>query len=189
MRYALGRGFSPAEGLAGGPSVALIAHALCQRRFGSAREIVGGAISPDQERYTVIGILPPEYPFPFPGVDVWITRLMNYGGLQPEQIAQGAGYLRILARLTPGTTLAQARQEVQAIHTHYKAEHTPAMTRTKPTAPVRIMSVGRIPRVMLSYGSCSLKACCSSQRVLPWACFSPAGATATSNTLEFESTV
>ncbi len=122
-RPILGRGFEASEGAAGGPPVALISHSLWQRRFGADRAILGRSIPLDREMYTVIGVLPPEYPFPFPGTDLWITRLIKYGGLQPEQISQGAGFLTLLARLAPGVTMAAAGDEAQAIHVRYKQEH------------------------------------------------------------------
>jgi putative ABC transport system permease protein len=122
-RPMLGRGFESTEGGAGGRPVALISYRLWQRRFASDRSIVGQSIPLDQEMYTVIGVLPAEYPFPFPGADVWITRLSKYGGLQPEQIAHGAGFLRPWARLASGVSLASAGEETQAIHVRYKQEH------------------------------------------------------------------
>ena len=122
-RPMLGRGFEQAEGIAGGRPVALISYQLWQKRFAGDRAIIGRAIPLDQEMYTVIGVLPPEYPFPAPGNDLWITRLMRYGGLQPEQIAQGAGFLNPVARLAPGATLAAAGEEVQAIHVRYRESH------------------------------------------------------------------
>ncbi|HLK70186.1 MAG TPA: ABC transporter permease [Bryobacteraceae bacterium] len=119
----LGRSFRDAEGASGAPGVAIISHDLWQRRMGGDRGILERTITLNQEPYAVIGVMPPDYRFPFQGVDVWVTRLIRYGGLQPEQIQQGAGYLNILARLRPGVTLAQAGEEAQALHEHYKRDH------------------------------------------------------------------
>jgi putative ABC transport system permease protein len=119
----LGRGFTATEGTAGGQPVALISHGLWQRRFAGDSQIVGRAITLDQDRYTVIGVLPPEYPFPYPGVDVWVTRVMKIGVFSPEQIQNGVGYLRLLGRLAPGAKIEQAAEELQALHVHYKREH------------------------------------------------------------------
>ena len=150
----LGRGFTPAEGTAGGPPVALISHRFWQRHFAGDRSIVGRTVALDQEWYTVIGVLPPEYPFPFPGVDVWVTRLIKYGGLQPEQLAQGAGFLRPLARLGPGVTMASAGDEVQAIHERYKQEHPRAPDGTADSrlslAPLQeSITAGILPTLMI----------------------------------------
>jgi predicted permease len=119
----LGRGFSAAEGMAGGQPVALISYGLWQRRFAGDRQVVGRALTLDQDRYTIIGVLPPDYPFPFPGIDLWVTRVMNISVFQPEQIRNGAGYLRLLGRLAPGVKIEQADAELQALHVRYKREH------------------------------------------------------------------
>jgi predicted permease len=123
---AIGRGFTQAEGSPGAAPVALISYTLWQRRFNGDRGVVGQPVTLDQDRYTIIGVAPPDYPFPQPGTDVWITRLAKYGGFQPEQIQNGAGYLRATGRLAPGAGIAQAGDEAQAIHVQYKRLHPAA---------------------------------------------------------------
>src|SRR5262249_40169764 len=122
-RPLLGRTFTADEGSAGAPGVVLLSHDVWQRRWGGDRAILGRTIALNQDSYTVIGVMPPDFRFPFPNVDVWVTRLARFGGYQPEQIQQGAGYLNILARLAPGVTMAQAGEEAQALHEQYKRGH------------------------------------------------------------------
>jgi predicted permease len=119
----IGRGFRAADGEAGAAPAVLISAALWQRRFAGDRAILGRTLPLDQEIYTIIGVMPAEYAFPVPEQDVWITRLMKYGRLQPEQIEQGAGFLNSLARLAPGITVQQADAEVASITRQYRAEH------------------------------------------------------------------
>jgi predicted permease len=119
----MGRGFAAIEGEPGGAPVALISYRLWQRRFAGAQDIVGRVVTLDRERYSIIGVLPAEYPFPVPNVDVWITRMAKFPGLQPEQIEQGAGYLQPIARLRAGVAFAQATEEMQALHERYKRTH------------------------------------------------------------------
>ena len=125
-RPVLGRGFRPEEGESGGAPVALISYALWQRRFGGDPTIAGKALALDHESYTIIGVMPAEYAYPDSAIDVWVTRLMRYGGFQPEQIANGAGYLVSVARLGAGRTLAQADAESAVLIAGYKREHTRA---------------------------------------------------------------
>jgi putative ABC transport system permease protein len=120
---ALGRGFSLAEGDPGGNPVAVISSALWQRRFGGDSAVIGQPLTLASTRYTVIGVMPPEFPFPFAGTDVWITRLMNYSGLQAEQIRNGAGYLTGIARLRPGAGPRQAEAELATLYDGYKRAH------------------------------------------------------------------
>jgi putative ABC transport system permease protein len=59
-----GRGFSAAEDRIGGPPVTILTHGLFERRYGSDPEIVGATIMLDGAPHTVIGILPPGFPYP-----------------------------------------------------------------------------------------------------------------------------
>ena len=76
-----------------------------------------------QDEYTIIGVMPAEFPFPFTGTDIWATRLMSYTGLQAEQIRNGAGYLAAIARLKPGVTASQADAEVRLLGQGYRQDH------------------------------------------------------------------
>ena len=122
-RPLLGRGFRPKEGESGGAPVALISYTLWQRRFGGDRKIAGKPLALDHEVYTIIGVMPAQYAYPDSAIDVWVTRLMRYGGFQPEQIANGAGYLVSVARLGAGVTLPRADAETAVLIAQYRKEH------------------------------------------------------------------
>ena len=122
----LGRGFRSAEGEAGGRPVAVISAGLWQSRFASDPAILGKTLSLNQEVYTVIGVMPPGFPFPFTGADVWVTRLMKYPVFQPEQIRSGAGYLTAIARLKPGVPIERAEAETEVLNRQYRREHPSA---------------------------------------------------------------
>jgi len=119
----LGRAFLPAEGEPGGKPVVLISHRLWQRRFASDPAILGKPINLGQEVYTIMGVAPPEFPFPYDGTDLWLTKLAGYTGLQKEQIRNGAGYLTAIARMKPGVNAAQAAAEVKVLGRQYRQEH------------------------------------------------------------------
>ena len=135
-RPLLGRSFQPAEGEAGSRPVVLIGNSLWKRRFGGDPGILGKSITLDQDVYSIIGVMPPDFSFPFTGIDVWVTRLMNFGGFQPEQIRAGAEFLTSNARLKPGVSIEQADAEgrcsvnitARSIH----APRTPIRTATWP---------------------------------------------------------
>ena len=74
----------------------------------------------------MIGVMPPGFPFPFTGADVWVTRLMKYPVFQPEQIRSGAGYLTAIARLKPGVPIEQAEAETEVLNRQYRREHPSA---------------------------------------------------------------
>ena len=118
----IGRTFTAAEGEPGGNPVAILSHALWKRRFASDPAVLGKPVTLNQTVYTVIGIAPPDFPFPYT-VDLWITRVMDFGGLQPEQIRNGGGYLTGIARLKPGVTPGQAGAELAGLMEQYRHQH------------------------------------------------------------------
>ncbi|HEY2016312.1 MAG TPA: ABC transporter permease, partial [Bryobacteraceae bacterium] len=73
--------------------------------------------------YSIIGVAPPDFAFPFRGTDIWVTRLMNYNGLTAEQIRNGAGYLTAIVRLKPGASATQAAAETKILGQQYRQEH------------------------------------------------------------------
>ena len=91
-------------------AVAVLSHGLWQRRFGGQASAVGQTLRLDSVLYTIIGVLPPWFQFPERNVDAWVP-------LQPrtEDQRSGAFWLRTVARLKPGVSLAQAQQEMNAI--------------------------------------------------------------------------
>jgi putative ABC transport system permease protein len=91
-------------------AVVVLSHGFWQRKFGGQETAVGQTIRLDGVAYTVIGILPQSFQFPERGVDAWVT-------LQPNQDDRrsGAFWLRTIARLKPGASLAQAQDEMSAI--------------------------------------------------------------------------
>ncbi len=104
-----GRAFVAEEFQPGRDQVAIISHRLWQSRFGADPQITGQAVTLDQQRYTVVGVAPPRFEF-FPTADL-LTPL----ALTAKDIRNTDYHLNIVARLKPGLTLAQARQEMARI--------------------------------------------------------------------------
>src|SRR5258705_1245328 len=61
---ALGRAFTRAEAVPGGPQVALISYDLWQRKFGGDRGIIGKRIYLGDAPFTLTGVMPPGFAFP-----------------------------------------------------------------------------------------------------------------------------
>ncbi|HEY3455164.1 MAG TPA: ABC transporter permease [Bryobacteraceae bacterium] len=103
----LGRNFSAEEDRPGGPRVVLISYGLWQRRFGGDSAIAGREISLNNQKYTVIGVMPRGVTFPEKS-EIWVPL-----GLSPRQLAERDNhYLRVFARLKPGVTFASAQREM-----------------------------------------------------------------------------
>src|SRR5438105_7148890 len=104
----LGRVFNPDEDRPGGANVALLSYAFWQKRFGGDQNILGQAITLNGAPFTVIGILPTTFQFPFAQRQVWLPRVFDQEGLPPDIIQRGTGLLTLAGRLKPNMAPAQA---------------------------------------------------------------------------------
>ncbi|MEO5898426.1 MAG: ABC transporter permease [Vicinamibacterales bacterium] len=117
----LGRAFSPEEDRSGAPlRVVIISHGAWTNRFGADSAIVGRLITLNGNSYTVVGVAPKTFTGPILGraPEIWAPA-----ALQPELrppsaglrrslggsnmlAARGPRWLNMVARLSPGGTLA-----------------------------------------------------------------------------------
>jgi putative ABC transport system permease protein len=117
IRPALGRDFRVEDDQPDGRSVVLLSHGLWQRRYGGDPQIVGRTITWDGRPFTVIGVMPAGFRFPvIPAAELW-TPL----GQPPEH--RGNAYLRVVARLKPGVTLAQAQADMGVIASRLEMQY------------------------------------------------------------------
>ena len=81
----------------GGPRVAVISSALWWRQYGGGREVVGTIIRLDETPYTVIGVMPSSFRFPFDGAplsemaDVWVPE-----AIVPARLSSLRGSLQLV---------------------------------------------------------------------------------------------
>ena len=114
----LGRLYTDQEDSAGGPKLALLSDHLWRATFHSDPSIVNKAITLDGNAYTVLGVMPPGFNYPS-SVEIWT----------PSNIAPSAyddfshTYIRILGRLRPGVTLAQAQKTLNDVEAQVATEH------------------------------------------------------------------
>lgn len=104
----IGRGFLASDDVEGAPHVAIVSHRLWTRRFNADTSLVGRTIRLEEELYTVIGVLPGSFDAAGTGDDLWAPRRLT-----TAQLSSNSGrFLRVIARLAPGVTLAQATDAV-----------------------------------------------------------------------------
>ncbi len=117
---AIGRTFGESEDRFDG-DVAMLTWNLFQRRFGGDRAIVGGQIHLDRKPFTVIGVLPKWFTFPDATVQVWVP----YKSGLPARVLQHHDFhfSRVVARLKPGVTLANALSQVEAVQYRLHSEN------------------------------------------------------------------
>ena len=106
-RVVAGRSFVPEENRAGNAPVVILGSRLWQSRFGSDPGVVGRTVTLDNKRYTVVGILPAGFQL-LRWADLWMP-LGQYDDDLTEHIHHA---FIAIARLKPGVSLSQARDEI-----------------------------------------------------------------------------
>jgi putative ABC transport system permease protein len=115
---ALGRSFRDFR--PGAPDVVVLSHAFWARSFGARPEAVGETIRIDDRVRTIVGVMPP-------GFHVEGDYERYYEPLAADS-SRGHGFLHVAARLRPGVSVAQARDDMNAIADRlahaYPRQHT-----------------------------------------------------------------
>ncbi|HTA23611.1 MAG TPA: ABC transporter permease [Terriglobales bacterium] len=116
----LGRVFTSDEERYGASSSVVISHALWQHQYASDPSILGRTVKLDEKPFTVVGVMPASFRFPFDGAplsemaDVWTSEAFDPHLLKPENRTQEFG-VGLIGRLKPGVSLEQAQQDVASI--------------------------------------------------------------------------
>ena len=92
--------------------VTVVSHGLWRRRFGGDPSLIGKDVSLNGATYTVVGVLPPRFLFPFREAELAVPVTLQS---DPRRADRGANFLRVVARLAAGVTLAQAEADLDAI--------------------------------------------------------------------------
>jgi predicted permease len=106
-----GRSFLSEEDRAGSEPVVILSHRLWQSRFGGDPGVVGRAIAVDNQRYRVVGVLPAGFQL-LRWPDLWMP-IGQYGDDLTEHVHHA---FDAVARLKPGISLAQARDEINRLN-------------------------------------------------------------------------
>jgi predicted permease len=118
---ALGRPLRIEDNDPGRNRVAVVSHALWRRRFGGDPAVVGRAVTLDGAPFTLVGVMGPAFRFPDAGTEVWAPESLIDAARAPRR--RDTRYQRVIARLGPGVTLAQARAEMDTIAGRMAAQH------------------------------------------------------------------
>jgi predicted permease len=112
----LGRNFRRDEEQSGNRSV-VIGSDLWQQEFGGSRDVLGKTIILDEEKYSIIGVMPRGFLFPIsvPDAQVWVTFAHNAEGANASTTQRGYNQLDVVARLRDGVTPRQANAEMNAV--------------------------------------------------------------------------
>ncbi|HET9157203.1 MAG TPA: ABC transporter permease, partial [Myxococcaceae bacterium] len=111
VRPALGRGFLPGEDEAGGPRTVVLTDAFWRTRLGADPHVLGTTLDLAGEPTTVVGVLPPGFPFAPGGEARLLLAVQPKGERASSRIMN---WIRPVARLRDGTTVARARKQLAA---------------------------------------------------------------------------
>src|SRR5262245_21813393 len=103
--------------------VTLLSDRLWRRRFGSDPAIVGQSVSLNGTAYTIVGVLPRGFVFPFRDAEIAVPLSVE---TDPRRADRGAGFLRVVARLKQGVTIGEAKTNLDAIGARLRAEYPDA---------------------------------------------------------------
>jgi predicted permease len=116
----VGRSFTEEEDRKGSDNVVVLSDGLWRRQYGADPRILGTTIRLDERPYTVVGVMPASFRFPFDGApisemaDLWVPIGFDPSLLAPENRTMEFG-VGLIARLKPSITLVQAEKDVQDI--------------------------------------------------------------------------
>ncbi|MGH7340455.1 MAG: ABC transporter permease, partial [Candidatus Rokuibacteriota bacterium] len=109
----LGRTLLPQDDEPGAPRVVVITHGLWQRRFAGDPEVVGRTLVLNGDGYLLVGVLPPEFPFPLRDIELAVPLSPETDPLR--NLRRSVNFLLMIGRLAPGVTREQAEEELSSI--------------------------------------------------------------------------
>jgi predicted permease len=146
-----GRLLPPESEEAGQDGVVMLAHGLWLDRFGADPEVVGRSLVLDGRSRTVTGVLPEGVELPWGEADVVLPLVLDRAN---PGTFWGLGGNRVVARLAPGASVADARLELLRISEDLR-ERNPLWTPiagyrdASPVVPLREALLGSVRTALL----------------------------------------
>ena len=124
----------------------ILSYGFWQKSFGADPGVIGRRLLFDGDPYVVIGVMKPEFDFPFRKIQIWAP--MRFVNRDFED--RNDNYLDVIARLRPGVSIDRARSEMRVISEHLKRQYPRDNEHVSVTiVPLRSDGVNARARTML----------------------------------------
>jgi putative ABC transport system permease protein len=121
-RAARGRLIAPEDAVPGGNArVAVVAHAFRERRMEQYADPIGHGIVLNGETHTVIGVLPEDFEFLAPSIEIWLPMV-----LERSELSRDRRDVMGVARLRPGVEMDRVKAEMATLADQLAAEYPEA---------------------------------------------------------------
>ncbi|HVO97273.1 MAG TPA: ABC transporter permease [Bryobacteraceae bacterium] len=142
-----GRTFAPQEDLPNAGKFAVLTYRVWKDRFAASRDLIGGTILLNSERYVVLGVLPEDYQ-PDPVTDIYLPHQLD-----PNSTNQGH-MLLVAGRLKSGATPQSAMAELKVVAEQFRAANPDFMNKdeTVGVIPLRVAIGGDVRLALLILG-------------------------------------
>ena len=111
---AIGRTFTDEETTSETDHVAILSDTFWRQRYNGDPNVIGRQIRVNSVPRTVIGVLPPAFRFLSADARLFLPLASRPEDRTPSRRHSGGNVIQMIARLQPGTTLAQAQAEIDA---------------------------------------------------------------------------
>jgi putative ABC transport system permease protein len=160
----LGRGFSSEEDQPGRNNVVVLSNGLWRSQFGSDTSIVGKTVSMNGLPYTVVGVTPASFEFPYRNqfmdreAELWVPLALT--DKEKQGRADSFDFL-FIGRMKPGVTLTQAQADIGAIAQRMREQHQEVyngnLEMTVSVVPLKEKIVGNVrPLLLILFGAVGL---------------------------------
>src|SRR5437016_6503089 len=108
----MGRDFTADDNKPGSEKVAILSHEIWKRDFNGEPNIVGQSVRINGKAATIIGVMPPNFKFPFSD-QLWVPLYNEFPPIPRGQLVIGANNAApaVMGRLKPGVSIDQVNAE------------------------------------------------------------------------------
>lgn len=142
---ALGRALMAADDAPSATPPVLLSDHVWRSTFAAAPDVLGTTLTLNGTAHIVVGVMPASFEFPTREVDLWLPLRFAPADLEDRANV----YLRVVARLRPGVTIAQARADLNVVAAGLARAFPDANDKTGATVVALRDEVTRQSRTML----------------------------------------